>query len=69
MTMKDFVPYFDFETKVKIMTSYGKSFVGVITGLDNDFDTESGQDEVELDMGKYYLGIEIPDIISVETVN
>ena len=67
MTMKDFAPFFDFKTKVKIVTSYGKTFVGTITGLENGFDTESGKDEVELDVGSYYTGIEIPDIVSIKT--
>lgn len=68
MTMKDFAPYFDFETKVKITTSDGKSFVGIITGFEDKLDTESKKDELELDIGKYYIAIEIPDILSVEKV-
>ena len=34
MVMKDFAPYFDFETKVKITTADAQSFIGVITGFE-----------------------------------
>ncbi len=69
MTSRDFEKFFDFETQVKISTSDGKSFTGIITGIDDDFDTASGVDEIELDVGTHYVGIEIPDIISVEPVS
>lgn len=66
MTMKEFAPYFDFETKVKITTIDAQSFVGIITGFEDKLDTESKKDELELDVGDYYVMIEIPDILSIE---
>lgn len=68
MVMKDFAPYFDFETKVKITTADAQSFVGMITGFEDGLDTESKKDELELDVGNHYVMIEIPDIVSVEKV-
>lgn len=68
MVMKDFAPYFDFETKVKITTADAQSFIGVITGFEDELDTESKKDELELDVGDRYVMIEIPDIVSVEKV-
>lgn len=41
MVMKDFASYFDFETKVKITTADAQSFIGVITGFEDELDTES----------------------------
>ena len=54
MVMKDFAPYFDFETKVKITTADAQSFIGVITGFEDELDTESKKDELELDVGRAY---------------
>lgn len=68
MVMKDFAPYFDFETKVKIATADTQSFVGIITGFEDELDTESKKDELELDVGDHYVMIEISDIVSVEKV-
>lgn len=68
MTIKDIAPYFDFKTKVSVFTKDGKSFVGIITGVENDFDTNSGYDEIELDIGECYLRIEIPDIIKISKI-
>lgn len=68
MVMKDFAPYFNFETKVKIKTADAQSFIGVITGFEDELDTESKKDELELDVGDHYVMIEIPDIVSVEKV-
>lgn len=67
MTIKEIEKYFDFETKVKITTKDNKESVGIITGVINNFDTSSGEDEIELDMATHYLGIAIPDIKSIET--
>lgn len=67
MKILDFKPFFDFETKVKIVTNDGDEYLGVITGVNNDFDTHSGVDEIELYLGKDdYIDIEIPDIKSVK---
>ena len=55
MVMKDFAPYFDFETKVKITTADAQSFIGVITGFEDELDTESKKDELELDVGDRYV--------------
>lgn len=70
MTMFDFKEYFDFETKVKITTNDGKEYVGIIVGVNNDFDTASGKDEIELDIGNdsYGFVIIIDDIVKVERV-
>ena len=64
MTIQDLKEYL--EKRVQITTRSGKVFKGVITGLDNGFDTNSSVDEVELDVGSYYEGIEIPDIIDIK---
>jgi hypothetical protein len=69
MTIWDFKIFFDFKTKVKITTSDSKIFVGIITGFEDGDDTSSGKDELELDIGKCYIGIEISDIKSIEVVN
>ena len=60
--------YLDFETKVKITTADAQSFIGVITGFEDELDTESKKDELELDVGDRYVMIEMPDIVSVEKV-
>lgn len=41
----------------------------VDTCVENDFETSSGVDEIELDIGDCYLGIEISDIVKVEPVD
>ena len=68
MVMKDFASYFDFKTKVKITTADAQSFIGVITGFEDELDTESKKDELELDVGDRYVMIEMPGIVSVEKV-
>lgn len=68
MTIKEIAPYFDFETKVKITTKDKSEYIGIITGVDDALDTSSGEDEIELDMGTYYLGIELSDIIEITTL-
>ena len=67
MTITDIMPFFDLKTTVIVYTSDDKQYTGVITGVENDFETDSGVDEIELDMGTdYYLEIEIPDIIRIQ---
>lgn len=65
MRIKDFERYFDYETMVTIKTKDELEYTGIFTGINNFFVTTSGHDELELDIGNYYLGIEISDIISV----
>lgn len=60
--------YLDFETKVKITTADAQSFIGVITGFEDELDTESKKDELELDVDDRYVMIEMPGIVSVEKV-
>lgn len=71
MTAFDFKEYFDFETKVKIITKSGKEYIGIITGVENDFETDSGKDQIELDVGSdsYCFVIIIDDIVKVERVS
>lgn len=55
------------ETTVVVYTSDGEKYTGVITGVENDFETDSGIDEIELySGGSYSLSIEIPDIKKIE---
>lgn len=68
MTIKEISSYFDFETKVKITTKDKSEYIGIITGVDDALDTSSGEDEIELDMGTYYLGIELSDIIEIKEI-
>ena len=68
MTINDIWKYFDFQTTVCVQTSYGSKNTGIITGVENSFETNSGKDEIELDIGDCYLAIEIPDIVSIEKV-
>ena len=60
--------YLDFETKVKITTADAQSFIGVITRFEDELDTESKKDELELDVDDRYVMIEMPGIVSVEKV-
>ena len=71
MTIWDFKEYFDFETKVKITTKDDKEYIGIITGIENDFETNSGKDEIELDVGSrsYCFSIIIDDIVKVEPIS
>lgn len=67
MTISDIMTFFDLETTVVVYTSDSKQYTGVITGVENDFETDSGIDEIELySGGSYSLSIEIPDIIKIE---
>ena len=69
MTINNVWAFFDLKTPVKVKTKDGDETIGVITGVENEFETESGKDEIELDVGNYYLSIEISDIISIEKVD
>lgn len=64
MIMHDFKDYF--EKKVKVKTLENETFQGELTGFENGVDSSSGQDEIELFAEGVYIGIEIPDIESVE---
>ena len=67
MTISDIMIFFDLETTVVVYTSDGEKYTGVITGVENDFETDSGIDEIELySGGSYSLSIEIPDIKKIE---
>lgn len=68
MTIDDVTKFFDFQTNVCVKTIYGSKNVGIITGIENDFETNSGKDEIELDVGNCYLSIAIADIVSIEKV-
>ena len=69
MTILDMKDFFDFQTRVVVYTKDGDSVTGIITGIENDFETESGVDEIELDIGESFcFAIEIPDIIKVEAI-
>lgn len=67
MTISDIMPFFDLETTVIVYTTDGEQYTGVIMGVENDFETDSGLDEIELySGGSYSLGIEISDIAKIE---
>ncbi len=67
MTISDIMIFFDLETTAVVYTSDGEKYTGVITGVENDFETDSGIDEIELySGGSYSLSIEIPDIKKIE---
>lgn len=65
MTLNEIAKYFDFQKRVTVETTDGDALTGVITAVENDFETESGVDEIELDVGGHYVGIEISDIKSI----
>ena len=69
MKINEIKHLFDFETPICITTKDGGKTVGVITAIENDFETESGVDEIELDIGNSYLAIELPDIVSIEKMS
>ena len=68
MKISDAFEFFDLKTPVFVHTNYGTVSKGIIVGVDNDFDTESGEDEIELDVGAdgYTIAIELPDIVKIE---
>ena len=68
MTLNDIWDFFDFKTKVNVKTKDGDETIGIITGVENYFETDSGKDEIELDIGECYLAIFIEDIVSIEKV-
>lgn len=57
-----------FEKTIKITCDDGKIFKGRLTGIENSFETDSGQDEIELYTGEHYLVINIPEIVKAELV-
>ena len=60
-----------FEKEVRVETVNGNHFEGVVTGTANDFETNSGNDEVEItpkDGDDCEYVIEIPMIKSIEVV-
>ena len=54
--------------KIKVVLSDGLVFAGILTGFYDKYDTSSGHDEIELDMGKSFLDIEIDDVVSAELI-
>lgn len=68
MCIEDMKEFFDFKTRVKVLTNDGQTFTGIITGVNNSFDTNSNEDEIELDVGGrgYCYNIEIRDIVSIK---
>ena len=66
MTMFDFKDYF--EKKIRVITSDGKTFEGVLSGFEDALDSSSGEDEIELDVGECYIDIDIPSILKFEAV-
>ena len=66
MTIDEIALFFDGATRVTVKTDYGTENTGVITGIENGFETDSGQDEIELDVGTHYLAIDTSHITSIE---
>lgn len=58
-----------FGKEIKVILSDGLVFHGTLTGFYDKYDTMSGSDEIELDIGKSYVGLEVGDIISAEIVS
>lgn len=53
----------EFITKrVVLTTEENKVFRGVLTNTESEFDTESGKEEIELNLGTAYVGIPFDDI-------
>ena len=48
--------------QVVIRDIRGKSFKGIITNTESEYDTSSGKEEVEIDAGKVYYGVPIDEI-------
>mgnify|MGYP001440501204 CR=1 FL=1 len=49
-----------------IVTDTGdRTFRGIITNTESEFDTESGKEEIELYTGKAYYGIPLEEIKSI----
>lgn len=48
--------------QVVIRDIRGKSFKGIITNAESEYDTSSGKEEVEIDAGKVYYGVPIDEI-------
>jgi len=54
---------------IRVTLSDGLVFSGTLTGFYDKYDTSSGHDEIELDMGKSYLDVEIDDIVTAEVIS
>ena len=48
--------------QVVIRDIRGKSFKGIITNTESEYDTSSGKEEVEIAAGKVYYGVPIDEI-------
>lgn len=67
MTMHDFKSFF--EKEIEVTTFEDEVFIGKLVGFEDELDSSSGKDEIELDAhSDYYLSLEIPDIKSVRTI-
>lgn len=60
--------------RVRVTTQDGKQFSGLFTNTESEFDTASGEEEIELEMvttsgEEYYVGIEFSDIVTMELLN
>jgi small nuclear ribonucleoprotein (snRNP)-like protein len=64
ITFKEAALYF--EKKVRVVTTDKKEIIGIVTGIENDFDTFSGEDELEIDLINYYLGLPLSEIENIE---
>lgn len=64
MEMADFKDLFF--KKIAVTLKSGETVAGLLTGVENDFDTSSGKDEIELAIGEYDLALEIDEIETVE---
>ena len=64
MEMIDFKDLFF--KKITVTLKDGEKITGVLTGVENDFDTNSGKEEIELAVDDYDIGLEIAEIESVQ---
>lgn len=64
MKMADFKDLFF--KNIAVTLKSGETVTGLLTGVENDFDTSSGKDEIELAIGEDDLSLEIDEIESVE---
>lgn len=67
MTVFDFKDFF--EKQIKIKTSDGKEFRGKLTGFEDEDDSFSGEDEIELTVGTHEVSIEVSSITAVSLIN
>lgn len=47
----------------------GKSFKGIITNTESEYDTSSGKEEIELDAGKVFYGIPLDEVKNIIEIN